>query len=86
MSDLKLPDISDEDKQNIADIEAELKDIYDEEADVMAKLKAAKIDANTRHREAVATAHQNRMDVINADPELKALHQKLAQNTAEGSN
>lgn len=75
----QLPDISDEDKNIIAGIEAELKANYDEEAQVLADLKAKRKVLNERHREAVRIAHKNRSDVINADPQLKELQATLSQ-------
>jgi hypothetical protein len=83
MAELKLPDISDEDKAKIADIEAELKAYYDEELASGVADKPKKKELNERHREAVKVAHQNRMDAINANPDLKALHAELLQHAGD---
>lgn len=75
----QLPDISDEDKQEIARIEAKLKSIYDEETAMLEAHKSKKRELNEQLAEANRIALKNRQDVINADPELVALQNDLSQ-------
>jgi hypothetical protein len=79
MPELKLPDISDEDKAIIASLDEERRMLYEEEADTLEDLKSRKQSLKLRYEDAVKAAHQNRMDKINADPALAALHKQLLQ-------
>lgn len=76
---MEIPGIAEEDKKIIEELEAQQKAVYDKEAAFNAEIKAEKIDLKQKVEVALKTAHDNRMKLINSDPELKQLYETKKQ-------